>query len=1072
MDSIRIGMYVRFPVKESGVTTYLYGQICTTSSRDEVKIAVYDLSGNRCYESLFDETYTVKISDIERVPARVGSSVYYNSGHARILPINIDYSDPEKYYEYRIDYQTAFERISAFVSENELKIDMHDADNDPFTLLLGNPSFTDSLYKHREIISESQANLRNAPDGFRSILSTRANLYPHQLDTIVRAFEETPCRLILSDEVGLGKTIEACSILKGLLKKKSKLRALIIVPDSLVEQWYSELKYKFQIKSTIVVNWNQLVGAGVFIAGYKIASKAYTDDLENNALDLCIVDEAHKILSRRLLYNKILAVIKCSHNRLLLSATPVIENSEEFKSLFTLINPTRYETMTGAQFSDLVQKQAVIRSNVFEMVQDLPDYETYDMASDFAERLTAINCLTNDTEISNYIKRIKAEPDCSVSVQYVKSALAYISINYRIDSCIIRHRKSEIAGASAQRVVCEIPYEPAGSAENFYEADCIETIIDKFHDVFRNTNNSAIIEICKFLVQATTSSPYAVLGNTKASGALDEKLNRYLNYIEKWKNAYDWEVENIKLLDKNPQQFHSKLARIIEWINCEDPDGKKKFLIFSEYSQTAEVFFTALKKYYGESSSRLFVKGMNGVDLRDAVYEFQNKLACRFIVCDSSGGEGRNFQMADYIIHCDLSWSPAVMEQRIGRLDRIGRDPEKRVTSVVVHSVYGVENDLFSLYNEGLNLFQSSLCGIEIEFENIQKRINNAFVSDPDSGLRNILPAMKAAQQEIAVGMEEERYYDLARQLDIVQTEQIQKLVEVFSDKSHLYSTTIFEWAGLVGIKNREQKQAFYDKSDVASFDFETMDDKSRIKYAYASPFPSTVKKVLGTFSRSTAVNHERIAFFAPGTALYDSIVQNSERCSAATLGLIHTHNSSVKWEGFCFSWNVLYDYNPLLSSGLPSDAVSLIGRFMSEGRVKVFVEVPSLLPCSRPDVIAKYYELLRDGQELNKNRVYSKDSAIELSSHLSYMDWNNLILTAYDTAISEAKNLFVNALDINAIESHLSDFYNSEKVKAKTNGTYFKYASVTPKKFISNFLNGLTDPAFILDSVSYIVFD
>ena len=56
------------------------------------------------------------------------------------------------------------------------------------------------------------------------------------------------------------------------------------------------------------------------------------------------------------------------------------------------------------------------------------------------------------------------------------------------------------------------------------------------------------------------------------------------------------------------------------------------------------------------------------------------------MICDESGGEGRNFQVADFIVSMDLPWSPALLEQRIGRLDRIGREPGKDVVSIVVHS--------------------------------------------------------------------------------------------------------------------------------------------------------------------------------------------------------------------------------------------------------------------------------------------------------------------------------------------------------------------------------------------------
>ena len=102
-------------------------------------------------------------------------------------------------------------------------------------------------------------------------------------------------------------------------------------------------------------------------------------------------------------------------------------------------------------------------------------------------------------------------------------------------------------------------------------------------------------------------------------------------------------------------------------------------------------------------------------ELEDSVYEFQNNEKCRVILCDATGGEGRNFQNADWVLHLDLPWTANAIEQRIGRLDRLGRDRNHlQVHPVVFYAIKTIEAQLFEIWDKGLDLFRKSLSGLEI----------------------------------------------------------------------------------------------------------------------------------------------------------------------------------------------------------------------------------------------------------------------------------------------------------------------------------------------------------------------
>lgn len=102
-----------------------------------------------------------------------------------------------------------------------------------------------------------------------------------------------------------------------------------------------------------------------------------------------------------------------------------------------------------------------------------------------------------------------------------------------------------------------------------------------------------------------------------------------------------------------------------------------------------------------------------------SIYRFQSDAKCDVLICDKSGGEGRNLQISDYVIHIDLPWNINMIEQRIGRLDRMGRNVHVPVTFVVIHTTESCEDQLFNFWNQGLNVFGQSLSGLEIIMNDI-----------------------------------------------------------------------------------------------------------------------------------------------------------------------------------------------------------------------------------------------------------------------------------------------------------------------------------------------------------------
>lgn len=1070
------GMYVRCkkPLSDNRFI-YLYGQVDSISSASGyIRIKLHDLSRLKYLERIYGSIYETRIENVEHTPARFDAKVVYFDTRARIVPAASNSLDSKSFYMYYIEHYQAGESVTEYVSEKDLSIHMTSGALSPVDLMKEKAFYDSSWYTGRTLISEAQAAIRNAPDGFKSILGSRANLFPHQLDTIVRALSERPCRFMLADEVGLGKTIEAGSILMGLMARNRRLRVLIIVPDALRPQWLRELSSKFRIKAITItqsISIDMLKKPGVYIATYDIINQSFAKLTRQELLwDLCIVDEAHKLLHKPNIYKKLLLISRQTENVLVLSATPVLKDGIEYRELLSLIEPERFDSLTETQFKNLVAMQGEIRYSVFNMMRDLPEYVEYDLASEFIERFEEIQEIIHDPALDTLIYKIRQERSPHSSLEYVKTALAYVSEFYRIDNKVIRHRKSEISDALICRELKDVSYDPSGIAEGFYESECLQAAADLFASVL--ARDPGQIRQCKMLLQATTSSPYAILGLIKGTPPKgDALLDQYFLMVDNWKKAYDWELEHIRELKDNPDGFYSKLSKILRWIDEEDPLEEKKFLIFSEYSKTAVKFFEAFSKYYGENSSKLFVKGMEGRELNQAIDEFQNTAACRFMVCDASGGEGRNFQMADYIVHCDLSWSPAIMEQRIGRLDRIGRNPDKKVVSVVVHSEYGTEMDLFRVYNEGLKVFTKSLCGMEIAFDEVQKTIDNAFVSDSEHGLQYILPEISTYVNQMDAEVEQERYFDQARQLDTYSTQQIERLIDFFTlSNSAPLASAMSRWADAVGITIKEKK-AFYDKVDTVVMDLGDLDANKLMSYSYAPPFKPTYDSIFGTFSRDAAVSHEKLYFMAPSNALYDSIARNAVERREGMAACLHLENVGFRWEGFSFCWNIYYDYSRILEKNIPTEYLSILTKFLSAGQIRVFVSMPDLQICENPDVFCAFNNIFSSERSTNVMTIDSNHMEL-LSKHLLDFDWELCVAEAYLVGSEAAKNRCADILNVQAAEEFLENRYTAIVAKEKDRKSNKVSENISCADYIDLFLSGMKKPVLELDSAAYLIME
>ncbi len=443
------------------------------------------------------------------------------------------------------------------------------------------------------------------------LCSGRTELLPHQLHIANEVAQRPAPRVLLSDEVGLGKTIEACLILQQQLFSGLAQRVLILVPDSLIHQWLVELLRRFNQRFTIldderckaltaVTPGNPFESSQLVLCPRSLFTRhaQWLDAALATSWDLLIVDEAHHLLSQTqndVTPNAEYAVVQQFSGRvpglLLLTATPDQAGLRSHFGLLQLLDPQRFH-----DFDAFAQEQEAYIA-VAELLDPLREYPALD-----------------DTE---------------------RAALLEKLYNFAGD-------------APLREQVVQL-----GSAETPEAADALasavtEALLDRHGTgriVFRNTRRTVSGFPQRHLARYPLDPPplYAAL----AAEPLPEQY-----YPQDW-------------LREDP-----RVAWLHELLRDKRAD---KFLVICKRKETAAALEDFLRVARGIKSA-VFHEDLTLVERdRAAAWFAEGDNGAQVLVCSEIGSEGRNFQFCHHLVLFDLPDNPDLLEQRIGRLDRIGQ---------------------------------------------------------------------------------------------------------------------------------------------------------------------------------------------------------------------------------------------------------------------------------------------------------------------------------------------------------------------------------------------------------------
>ena len=506
---------------------------------------------------------------------------------------------------------------------------------------------------------------------------------PHQLHVLDRVMANNNVRYILADEVGLGKTIEAGMVIKELKARGLVQRILVVCPTGLVTQWASEMQEKFQEKFQVILpsdydtirritdnddvygQFDQVISpmdsikplehhAGWTAERVEEYNQERIYSIINSGWDLIIIDEAHRVAGStgevaRYKLGKLLS--EASPYLLLLTATPHNGKTEPFLRLIRLLDEEAFPNANS-----IVKEQVapyLIRTEKREAIDNNGNWL-------FKNRVTHLVSMNWDER--HTMQRQLYE----MVTSYVSKTYAKVSRNRKKNMCLI------FLLIIMQRMV---------SSSTAAIRQSLERRLFVLKEQTTKLSSLTEEEISEMDIEdGSEEALEAISLNNK------EEIAELQLIIETAKQA-EFQHNDVKV---------EELQNIIDKILSEDPT--QKIIVFTEFVATQRYLADYLQ---GKDYTVSVLNGTMSIEERnDALREFRD--STRIFISTDAGGEGLNLQFSNIIINYDLPWNPMKIEQRCGRVDRIGQTRDVVIYNFIIADT--VENRVREVLEDKLSV--------------------------------------------------------------------------------------------------------------------------------------------------------------------------------------------------------------------------------------------------------------------------------------------------------------------------------------------------------------------------------
>ena len=611
-------------------------------------------------------------------------------------------------------------------------------------------------------------------DELVSLGQVGVDIKPHQVSVAHKVISNYPHRFLLCDEVGLGKTIEAGMALKELRARGGTRRVLVIAPPNLVRQWQFEMKSKFNeifsILNTATVRYMENQGQtdnpftyadNIICSAAWVANPSWAKQCAVVDWDLVIVDEAHHAHNQSTqLYRLVRDLAEPEHfarrGMLFLTATPMQLRAHDLYNLVEMLDPALFPS---EQHFEEHRREVPGLSRLVEQLHihgfplpNEPEDTTVERVAEWLE-----------------LDKTEARRRLSSGRESIESLSNDLSDRHLLSEVLIRNRKAVVGGfmpRSAYRWEVELTDAERAALE------AVEDYVQYGFNMADGANDTAVGLVMVIFQKMMASSIAAI------KESLGRRRERVYNKVASRQSAYEMEArledddEVVAVVRESgavaslADEELQYLDRTVAALDLVQSDSKSQVLmerfarLFSDSSNAKVIVFTQFRetqRYLGDQLAargwgiNLFHGQLNAVDKDRAVERFKNGSGPQILISTEAGGEGRNFQFCHYLVNYDLPWNPMRVEQRIGRVDRIGQ--ENAISIFNLYSKDTIEERVLEVLEDRIQVFQETVGGLDAilgETENDIQKIMRQAVEQRGQALaeygRQLELAVRAAQ--------------------------------------------------------------------------------------------------------------------------------------------------------------------------------------------------------------------------------------------------------------------------------------------------------------------------------------